>query len=199
MTVIIPYSYLLTVDDIKLKKCAACKFVRYCSIKCQKEHRSTHKQECKKRAAELRDALLFKQPESSNLGDCPICFLPLPVDVKKSLLNSCCSKLICKGCEYASRLLETEEEHERHKCPYCRKVYPNTQKEMDSNTMKRAEVNDPVALRNMGLRCYNDEDYGGAFEYFIKAIELGDVESNCQLSTMYDKGQGVERNKKKDT
>ena len=65
-------------DDTKLKKCA-CKLVRYCSVKCQKDHRSQHKQECQKQVAELRDELLFKQPESSHHGDCPICCLPLPL------------------------------------------------------------------------------------------------------------------------
>jgi len=33
---------------------------------------------------ELRDEILFRQPESTHDGDCPICFLPLPVDGKKS-------------------------------------------------------------------------------------------------------------------
>ena len=71
-------------DDIKLKKCD-CKLVKYCSVKCQRDHRPKHKKECKKRAAELRDEILFKQPESSSyLGDCPICYLPLSIDVKKS-------------------------------------------------------------------------------------------------------------------
>eukprot|EP00985_Skeletonema_marinoi_P026872 scaffold21234_cov73-Skeletonema_marinoi.AAC.1 len=54
------------VDDIKLKTCTACKSVRYCSIKCQKEHRSQHKRACKKRAAELHDEILFKQPENAH-------------------------------------------------------------------------------------------------------------------------------------
>eukprot|EP00984_Skeletonema_dohrnii_P005111 scaffold1799_cov134-Skeletonema_dohrnii-CCMP3373.AAC.1 len=53
-------------DDIQLKTCTACKSVRYCSVKCQKEHRPQHKRACKKRAAELRDELLFRQPESSH-------------------------------------------------------------------------------------------------------------------------------------
>jgi len=64
------------VDGVKLKKCTACKSVRYCSVKCQKDHRAKHKRACKKRAAELRDEIVFKQPESSHLGDCPICCLP---------------------------------------------------------------------------------------------------------------------------
>eukprot|EP00985_Skeletonema_marinoi_P006192 scaffold2689_cov70-Skeletonema_marinoi.AAC.15 len=56
------------VDDIKLKNCTACYLVKYCSVKCQKDHRPQHKRECKKRMAELRDEFLFKQPESSHLG-----------------------------------------------------------------------------------------------------------------------------------
>lgn len=68
--------------DIQLKKCAACHLVRYCSVSCQRDHRPQHKRECKKRAAELRDELLLKQPESSYLGDCPICCLPLSIDTK---------------------------------------------------------------------------------------------------------------------
>ena len=94
-------------DDIKLRKCTACKSVRYCSVKCQKEHRPQHKRVCKKRAAELRDELLFKQPDSSHWGDCPICCLPLSVDGNKSTMMSCCSKLICDGCEYADQMRET--------------------------------------------------------------------------------------------
>ena len=57
------------VDEIKLKECSACDLVRYCSVKCQREHNSQHQQECKKRAAELRDEILFKQPESTHIGD----------------------------------------------------------------------------------------------------------------------------------
>eukprot|EP00984_Skeletonema_dohrnii_P017628 scaffold8077_cov98-Skeletonema_dohrnii-CCMP3373.AAC.1 len=56
-------------DDIKLKTCTACKSARYCSVKCQKEHRPKHKRACKKRAAELHDEMLFKQPESAHYGD----------------------------------------------------------------------------------------------------------------------------------
>ncbi|KAK1735014.1 hypothetical protein QTG54_014080 [Skeletonema marinoi] len=55
-------------DDIKLKTCTACKSARYCSVKCQKEHRPKHKRACKKRAAELHDEMLFKQPESAHYG-----------------------------------------------------------------------------------------------------------------------------------
>ena len=54
----------------------ACMLVRYCNAVCQKNHWATHKKECKRRAAELRDEALFKDPPAKE--DCPICFLPMP-------------------------------------------------------------------------------------------------------------------------
>ena len=101
------------VDDVKLKKCA-CKLVQYCSVECQKEHRPQHRRACKKRVTELRDEVLFKQPEIriSFFGDCPICYLPLPIDAEKStfIVMECCSKMICLGCWYANKMREEEEE-----------------------------------------------------------------------------------------
>ena len=96
-------------DDIKLKKCNGCFLVKYCGVKCQKAHRKLHKRACKKRAAELRDELLFKQPEYSHLGDCPICCLPLPLDAMKSGMHLCCSQVICNGCNYANQMRELKE------------------------------------------------------------------------------------------
>eukprot|EP00985_Skeletonema_marinoi_P018728 scaffold10530_cov140-Skeletonema_marinoi.AAC.6 len=70
------------VDDVKLKDCSACKLVKYCGVKCQKDHRPQHKKECKMRAAELRDELLFKQPmreiNESLPHKCPFCRHPVP-------------------------------------------------------------------------------------------------------------------------
>ena len=104
-------------DGITLKKCN----VKYCGVKCQKEHWTQHIKECKKRTAELRDELLFKQPESSHLGDCPICCLPLSVDKRKSVMMSCCGKLICNGCDFANNN-RVDERNRRFPCPFCRQV-----------------------------------------------------------------------------
>ena len=73
-------------DDIKLTECDGCDLVRYCSNECQANHRQEHEGKCNERAAELRDEMLFRQPESTHLGDCPICCLPLPIDEEKSIL-----------------------------------------------------------------------------------------------------------------
>jgi tetratricopeptide (TPR) repeat protein len=184
------------VDDIKLKKCAACGSVRYCGDKCQKDHRSKHKKACKKWAAELRDEILFKQPEGTHLGDCPICLLPLSLDNIKSIVTECCSKMICYGCHYANVIREMEQKIE-HKCPFCRHPRPKSEEEADRNRMKRIEKNDPVALREVGATRYKEGDYRSAFEYWTNSAELGDVDAHFNLSIMYKKGEGVEKDEKK--
>ncbi len=110
------------VDDVKLKKCA-CKLVKYCSVECQKNHRSQHKKACKKRLAEIiRDDKLFAQPEESHVGECPICCLPLSLDATKWAVNTCCCQRICRGCDYASYLREEEQGLEQ-RCPYCQRRF----------------------------------------------------------------------------
>eukprot|EP00984_Skeletonema_dohrnii_P018412 scaffold8594_cov81-Skeletonema_dohrnii-CCMP3373.AAC.1 len=184
-------------DDIKLKKCNACKSVRYCGVKCQKDHRPQHKRACKKRAAELRDELLFKQPESSHYGDCPICCLPLSLDEKKSTMMACCSKIICTGCAHANAIRELERKIEQ-KCPFCRHPPPKSQAEARKNNMKRFEANDPAAIFQMGARRYSEGDFDGAFEYWTKAAELGNSVAHNNLSILYRDGKGVEKDKKKE-
>ena len=72
------------IDHVKLVPCDGCDLVRYCSDDCRENHKLEHREECKKRVAVLLDEILFKQPECSYLGDCPICCLPLPIDMTKS-------------------------------------------------------------------------------------------------------------------
>eukprot|EP00984_Skeletonema_dohrnii_P022726 scaffold11822_cov72-Skeletonema_dohrnii-CCMP3373.AAC.2 len=185
-------------NNKKLKTCTACKSVRYCSVACQKKHRPQHKKDCKQKAAELRDELLFKQPESSNYGDCPICLLPQPIDPTKSSMMTCCSKVICKGCNYANHLRHREEKLQE-KCPFCRHPLPNTATDINRNIMKRIEANDPAAIICMMgfIRC-NEGDYQGAFEYWTKAVELVNAaDAHYQLARLYDEGKGVEKDTKK--
>jgi len=126
------------VDDIKLQKCTACKSVPYCSIKCQQEHLPEHEETCKKRAAELRDEILFKQPESNHLGDCPICFLPLPIGQKNSTLMGCCSTIVCCGCCHANLTREIEESL-FPSCPFCRHPPPESQGDEEYYEKSRSE------------------------------------------------------------
>ena len=102
------------VDDIKLKDCDGCDLVKFCSDKCMENHREQHDDECKKRAQELHDKELFRQPDGCHLGECPLCFLPMPLDVRKSTFYSCCSKAICNGCDYANDMSNGGD-----RCPFC--------------------------------------------------------------------------------
>ena len=184
------------VDDVTLKKCA-CNLVKYCSVDCQKNHRPQHKKLCKKRLAEIRDDRLFTQPNESHIGECPICCLPLPLDMEKSTMMSCCSKVICNGCRYANEKREREQGLEE-RCLYCREPKPETEEEYDQNHIERVKANDPVAICGVGKKRYSKGDLEGAIQYWTKAAALGDVESHYELAGAYQRGDGVEKDKKKE-
>ena len=188
---------IIEVDDVKLTECDGCDLVRYCSDNCREDHRPEHEAKCKERVAELRDEILFKQPESSHLGDCPICCLPLPLEQRKSMLQSCCGKYICNGCDYTNRRRQFQENLERT-CLFCRHPLPNTQEEFTMNLMKRVEANDSFALSQMGFRHFNEGDYENACKYWTKAAEIGNANAHYQLSLSYMKGEGVEKDEKKE-
>jgi len=195
------YSYfaacgIAEVDNILLNECNHCNSVRYCGVQCQKEHRPWHKEECKKRAAELRDELLFKQPESSHHGDCPICCIPLSLDPRKATFFPCCSKVICNGCEYANLRREIEGSLQP-KCLFCRLPRTALSQEIELNLMRRVEAKDPVATSKMGEIHYNEGDYDGALQCWEKAAELGNALAHFSLSMLYREGKGVKKDEKK--
>jgi hypothetical protein len=119
-----------------LKFCGDCDLVKYCSDECQENHREHHEQECKKRKAELHGKKIFTQPDSSHLGECPICYLPLPLHPSKTMFMSCCSKIICHGCNYANVTREFAEGLE-NRCAFCREPEANSEEESIERIMKR--------------------------------------------------------------
>ena len=185
------------IDDIKLIDCDDCDLVKYCSDNCKENHMSRHKNECKKRAAELREELLFKQPESSCFGDCPICCLPLSYDQKKCTLMLCCCKVLCNGCYRANEKREIEGRLQ-HKCAFCQTDVPDTDEETNERLMKLIGANDPVAMCCMGLLRCKEGDYKAAFEYWTRAAALGDANAHYQLSCLYRDGKGVEKDEMKE-
>ena len=162
------------------------------SVKCQEDHRPDHEEEGKQRAAELHDEILFKQPEGNYDGDCPICCLPLSFDTTRSttILMSCCGKIICDGCHYKNRRIQP-------KCPFCRKDLPSTNEEWNERLLKRIEVNDPIALSQMGTERYDEEAYISAFGYWTRAAALGNVDAHYRLGNLYRDGKGVEKDEKR--
>ena len=183
--------------NIKLKICTACKSVHYCGVECQKKHRPKHKKDCKKRAAELRDEMLFKQPESTHLGDCPICCLPHTLDPGKTLnLFPCCSQLVCAGCVIAVTVSEIEQGQDE-KCPFCRSPSALSEEQHMKFTMERAAVNCPVALRQLGVIAHTEGKHAEAVKYLKRGVDLGDIDSNYQIAVLYGAGKGVEKDEKK--
>lgn len=184
------------VDDIKLKECSESNS----DDECPKEESPKEVIEgasTKTEIIEVTDDILFKQPESSHLGDCPICIIPLPLDISKSKATACCSKIICIGCNFANQKSEYERKFKLDpKCPFCREPIPKSEKQRSWNKRKRREANDPYALRDHGARCLQKKDYKVAFQYLSKAADLGDVTAHYYLSIMYQLGHVKEDEKK---
>ena len=182
-----------------LNTCNKCNMVKYCNAACKKKHRSKHKKACERRVAELHDEALFKDlppPE-----DCPICFLPLPLNNNESTFQSCCGKRICNGCRYAM----VEEARGRGKiglCAFCREPAPRSDEEIITQTKKLIEVGNAQALFNLA-GCYADGDMGlpqdmtKANELYLRGGELGCAEAYHNLGNSYYHGSGVEVDKKK--
>jgi tetratricopeptide (TPR) repeat protein len=182
------------VDDIKLEECNDCDLVKYCSDKCREVHREEHEEECKNRRLLLHDRKLFTQPDETHLGECPLCFLPLPLRPSKSAFLSCCCQRVCKGCVFAHYKSNKSDD----RCPFCREPSPGGKESIRTKQlMKRVKANDPAALRHMGKNRYSEGDYDDALKYFTKAAELGDVDAHFQLGDMYYEGEGVEKDDEK--
>jgi tetratricopeptide (TPR) repeat protein len=182
------------IDDIKLEECTDCDLVKYCGDKCQENHREEHEEECKNRKTVLHDRKLFTQPDETHLGECPLCFLPLPFD-GSSMFRTCCSEMICIGCVYANHISNIHDKAKRQRCPFCRE--PANDDENDKRMMKRIKANDPVAMNQMGVERHLKGDYDSALEHLTKAAELGNADAHYTLGLAYMKGEGVEKDEEK--
>ena len=102
---------------VSMNTCNKCDLVKYCNAACKKKHKSKHKKKCERRAAELFDEKLFKEPPPRE--DCPICMMPPPVyergNYTGTTFHTCCGKRICSGCIYAM-----VESGAKDLCPFCR-------------------------------------------------------------------------------
>ena len=187
--------------------CNKCKQVKYCNAACKKKHRHKHKKECDehqrlaaKRAAELHDEKLFKQPPPEE--DCPICFVRLPLHQKGSKYMACCGKKICSGCIHAPVYDNQGNIVAEEKCPFCRSPKPQSMEESVEREKKRADANDAAAMFNQGnyyfkgLNGYS-QDVDKALELWHRSGELGCARAYCNIGLFYYYGEGVEIDLKK--
>ena len=194
-------------DAESMNICNKCKVAKYCNAACKKKHRHKHKANCNeivKRAAELHDKELFKQPPPPE--DCPICMIPLPLDPGQSTFEACCGKLICYGCIFGM----IEEEAKRGKkveewgmCAFCRTLRPSSDEEKVKRLKKLMEKGDANAFFNFAA--YHAKGVKGmlrltwvkANELYLKAGELGCSMAYFNLGNSYYHGRGVEVDEKK--
>ena len=202
--------------DISLKTCKACMLVKYCNADCQKNHWPTHKKLCKRRAAELRDEAIFKDPPDKE--ECPLCFLPTPISLiccmslppatvlsvpiydyamaNERLADTnmigyypCCGKNICRGCVHSCI------QSESYNCPFCNSDRSSkTLEDGIAEIMKRVEANDAGAICERahqychGLRGFQ-QDHAKAMELYTRAAELGWGKAHFELGeAYYDEG-----------
>ena len=192
-------------DDVN-NTCNKCNMVKYCNAACKKKHRHKHNQDCKKHvrlavehAAKLHDEKLFQQPPPE---DCPICFERMPSLGSGCKYQSCCGKVICSGCSHAPVYDNQGNEVEgKKKCPFCRTLRP-ADEEIVERLRKRAELNDPFAVYNIGVYHRDGingfpQDYSKALELWHRAAELGYAAAYNSIGIAYVNGEGVEVEKKK--
>ena len=180
-------------DTVKLKKCTACRLVKYCGVDCQKAHRKQHKKACKKRAAELKDEQLYSQGHERPEGDfCPICTLPIPLPmIEHSNSNACCMKKICQGCDFAAKKRGMND------CAFCRTPYPDNDADRLSMLQARVEKKDPEAIHFLGLHYFHgmlrlQKDMRKAVELWEEAAELGSVGALYNLGFARHSGDGFQ-------
>jgi TPR repeat protein len=169
-------------DSCKLEKCG-----KDCRVAI-----SQHENACKKRAAELHDEALFKQPPKGN--DCPICILPLPALGSGRHFRACCGKTICSGCFHEHYLQSSGSPT----CPFCRAKLPSTALEFIKMLEKRVDANDSDAILQLGmLYLLGDEDLSitkeidKAIKLLHRAAELGSAEAYNSLGVLYGRGDDV--------
>ena len=147
-----------------------------------------------KRAAELHDIELFKQPPRKE--DCPICFLRLPTLNSGWRYKSCCGKVICSGCIHAVQIRDEEA-----LCPFCRTPTPETNEEVIKRLWKREDAGDAHAMFSLGSHYSNGlhglpQDQTKGLELYRRADELGDTISCYNIGAAYKFGYGVEIDEK---
>jgi len=181
-----------------LNICNKCKAVTYCNAACKKKHRKKHKKVCERRVAELHEEQLFKDIEPD---ECPLCFLPMPIETDATTFKSCCGKVICNGCIYAVN----QEFHSRGKiplCAYCRSPPESTMNEENKRIKRLLDTDNATACYTYG-NYYSRGEYGipqnwaKANELWLKAGELGHPSGYYNIGHSYRDGAGVEVDTKK--
>jgi len=110
--------------------------------------------------------------------------------------------MICSGCIHAPLYDNQGNVIDNRKCPFCRMPFPLLREEVLRREKKRVELDDPIAIHENGVYHNNGEyghpqDYKKALELYHRSAKLGYAHSYASIGYLYDRGRGVERDRKK--
>lgn len=213
-----------------LMKCSACKSTWYCSLQCQKMHWKKYRKECKRIAQGRQEAAAIFPTAATRLAmrviddkdlfsppppqpDCPVCFLPLPLNHQEQMRMTCCGNMVCCGCvhemnrvidvENYKKIMEIPEDPTllKTRCPFCRKLLASTQQKCLEQIRILMDKNDAIAIRCMALDHMpgsptifeSPQDAGKAFALYMQAADLGDAEACFAFAIIYGDGMYVKK------
>lgn len=134
------------------------------------------------------------------MDDCPICLMPLPVDMEHSTYQACCGKHLCNACTFGA--VKTVAFYDDFPCPFCREPDPRSDEEILLRLKKRMDSGDACAYYQLGS-LYADgsvvaeRDMDKAMELWSRAGELGSADANYTLGKLYYYGKHVQKDNKK--
>lgn len=127
--------------------------------------------------------------------ECPICLIPLPINVKEITFMSCCGKRICFGCtcKHAVTDVKNGAPLDEHKCAFCQQIVKVTAKIHIKRLKKLMKKNIPKSFIQMANRYKTGTDGvlqsdTRVLEMYIRAAELGDTEAYCMIGSYYHDG-----------
>ena len=140
--------------------------------------------------------LMKKGRARTEEDDCPICSLPLPLDVEQaekmqSSFRVCCMKRVCNGCILAARKRGMED------CPFCRTPTPDEGQGL-AMIQKRVDAGDPVSMWHLGNKYLVglngfEKDVTRAVKLYDCAAELEFKDAHYSLGVLYDEGTDVDK------
>jgi len=111
--------------------------------------------------------------------ECPICFIPLPIDDKSTCYRPCCGKIICKGCiadQIQMFIRDSGDEMQEEmikaldQCMFCR---TNMYGKSDELNRAAAENNRPEGMFRVGQLYLADEKKQEGIKWLKRATVLG--------------------------
>ena len=142
------------------------------------------------------DESLFETPPP--MPDCPICFLPLPVDEYQRINQACCGVAMCRGCEQ----VRWDAEGPEGTCPFCRAPELRSDEESVRLMRERVKLNDAELTLILGCQYHTGssglpKDRQKAHELFVRAADLGCPRACTNASLGFTVGDVVEKDEEK--